>query len=67
MDMIYSPQSEVPQRVVGEEKPLTPQEALSWNASLSQLLPAQVLAHPRGVFRFKTFEEFNAWKKKHHS
>ena len=21
--------------------------------------------HPRGVFRFKSFEEFNAWKEKH--
>ena len=30
----------------------------------SAKLPTNRLAHPKGVFRFRTFEEFNEWKEK---
>jgi hypothetical protein len=64
--MNYSPQSEIPLRTVGEPRVLTPTEALAWHKSLNVLLPGQTLRHPRGVFKFKTYEEFNEWKMKHH-
>ena len=28
-------------------------------------LPTNKLRHPKGVFRFRTFEEFNKWKDKY--
>ena len=65
--MNYSPKAEVPARVVGRERKLTPSEALAWHSSMTLLIPKEILRHPRGVFRFKTYSELDAWKKKLHS
>ena len=42
------------------------QEELSYWERFDRLQrTANLPAGPRGVFRFKTFEEFNEWKEKH--
>ena len=50
-----------PIKTVGRKTPLTPAQALAWNGSLSVLLPDWARRRPRGVFRFKTWEQANQW------
>jgi hypothetical protein len=46
-----------------KESELRLSEQYDRSAKASEL-PTDRLAHPKGVFRFRTFEEFNKWKEK---
>lgn len=50
---------------VGKPNPADPRAAIHWNADMMRLSPNVGKWHPRGVFRFKTWEEFNKWKAEH--
>ena len=53
---------EGPVKVVGRPRPFDPKRALQWNSEMLRLSPQLGKWHPRGVFRFKTWEDFNQWK-----
>lgn len=52
---------ECPPKTVGEAKPLSPAAALRWNSSMLRLSPLCGRWFPKGVFKFKTWEEEEAW------
>ncbi len=47
----------------GKEVP-APFSEQAYRSIQSAKLPTNRLAHPKGVFRFRTFEEFNEWKER---
>lgn len=47
---------------VGKPQPANPICAIRWNEDMLRLSPNVGKWHPRGVFRFKTWEEFDTWK-----
>ena len=52
-------------KVVGRPRPpLTPEQALRWNFEILKLAPAELRRRPKGVFRFKTWEEVAEWDRK---
>ena len=55
---------ETPGRVVGKIKRRTPEEAVAWMVAQFHAMGLK-LPYPKGVYRFKTFEEANAWERKH--
>ena len=50
-------------KVVGLRSPSDPAKALRWNSSMLRLSPLCGKWFPRGVFRFKTWEEERLWTK----
>lgn len=54
---------EHPPKTVGKMQPLSPAAALRWNNSMLRLSPLCGRWFPRGVFKFKTWEEEAAWTK----
>lgn len=56
---------ETPGKVVGKIKDRTPAEAVEWMAQQARAMGRDKLPHPKGVFRFKTFEEADAWDMKY--
>jgi hypothetical protein len=54
-------QNELPMRIVGGKKPRPYWERFDRLQRRANLLLGG-LNHPKGVFRFKTWEEFNEWK-----
>lgn len=55
---------ESPGKVVGKIRPCTPAEALDRMVRQFHSLGLK-LPYPKGVHRFKTFEEADAWEMKH--
>ena len=55
---------ETPAKMVGKIKRRTPGEALDRIVARFHSLGLK-LPYPKGVYRFKTFEEANAWETKH--
>lgn len=55
---------DIPAKVVGRPKRLTPGEFLDRMASRFEEMGVS-LPFPKGVYRFKTFEEADAWEMKH--
>lgn len=53
-------------KTVGRPPEPNPERAVQWNAQMLRMSPNLGRWHPRGVFRFKTWEEFNAWKDREH-
>ena len=51
---------EKPGKVVGKIKPRPPAETLDWLVAQFHALGLK-LPFPKGIYRFKTFEEANAW------
>lgn len=54
---------EMKMKVVGKPRPHDPAAALHWNMEMLKLSPNLGKWHPRGVFRFKTWEAFEEWQK----
>lgn len=52
-----------PSKTVGHMTPLAPAAALRWNSSMLKLSPLCGRWFPRGVYKFKTWEEEAAWTK----
>jgi hypothetical protein len=52
---------ERPPKIVGRQRPLTPGEALAWNAAMLRLSPLCGQWFPKGVFKFRTWEEEESW------
>ena len=50
-------------KTVGRLEPLSPAAALRWNNSMLRLSPLCGRWFPRGVFKFKTWEEESTWTK----
>lgn len=55
---------ERPGKVVGKVKRRTPAEAVEWMVKQFHSMGLK-LPYPKGVYRFKTFEEANEWEMKH--
>ena len=55
---------EVPGKVVGKIERKTPAEALALLVARFHAMGLK-LPYPKGVFRFKTFEEADEWETKH--
>ena len=55
---------EEPGKVVGKIRQRTPAEAVEWMARQFRAMGLK-LPYPKGVYRFKTFEEANEWEMKH--
>ena len=55
---------ETPGKVVGKIPRRTPAEFLERMANRYESMGLK-LPYPKGVYRFKTFEEANAWETKH--
>jgi hypothetical protein len=53
-----------PRKVVGKIPQRTPAESLEWLVRQYESMGLK-LPFPKGVFRFKTFEEADAWEMKH--
>ena len=51
-------------KMVGKSPERTPAETLSWMVRQFHLMGLK-LPYPKGVYRFKTFEEADAWQMKH--
>jgi len=54
-----------PGKVVGRIPERSPQEAVEWMVRQARALGRERLPYPKGVFRFKTFEEADEWEKQH--
>jgi hypothetical protein len=52
-------------KVVGRLRPVTPQRRYEQLLRLKQSVAGSLTPFPRGVYRFKSFEEANAWETKH--
>lgn len=50
-------------KTVGKKRQLSPAEALRWNQSMLTLSPLCGKWFPRGVFKFKSWEEESEWTK----
>jgi hypothetical protein len=48
-------------RTVGRSRALLPGESLRWNADMLRLSPLCGRWFPKGVYRFRTWEEEHAW------
>ncbi|GEM_PF-2227102 len=48
-------------RTVGRLRPLGPKAALQWNNSMLRLSPLCGRWFPKGVYRFKTWDEEQIW------
>ena len=55
---------ETPGKMVGKIKRRTPAEAVEWMVRQFHAMGLK-LPYPKGVYRFKTFEEANEWERKH--
>jgi hypothetical protein len=55
---------EMPGKVVGRIKQRSPAERLEWLVAQFHSMGLK-LPYPKGVYRFKTFEEADAWEMKH--
>lgn len=55
---------EQPGKVVGKIKQRTPAQAVEWMVRQFHAMGLK-LPYPKGVYRFKTFEEANEWEMKH--
>lgn len=55
--------TEQPLKVVGQVRVLSPADALRWNSSMLKLSPLCGRWFPRGVYKFKTWEEEEEWTK----
>ena len=55
---------ETPGKMVGKIKRRTPAEAVAWMVRQFHAMGLK-LPYPKGVYRFKTFEEANEWERKH--
>jgi hypothetical protein len=55
---------ETPGKVVGRIKERTPAEALAWLVRQFHAMGLK-LPYPRGVYRFRSHEEANAWEWNH--
>jgi len=51
----------MPPKEVGVPKPLTPEQRLRWNADMLRLSPLCGKWFPKGVFKFRTWEEEAEW------
>ena len=54
---------ERPLKVVGQVRLISPAEALRWNRSMLKLSPMCGRWFPKGVYKFKTWEEEAEWTK----
>lgn len=54
---------ERPIKVIGRIRALGPEEALRWNSAMLKLSPLCGRWFPKGVFRFKTWQEEAEWTK----
>jgi len=52
---------ERPVKTVGKVIPFSPASALRWNSSMLRLSPLRGRWFPRGVYKFKTWEEETEW------
>jgi hypothetical protein len=52
-------------KTVGRVKPVTPQRRYEQLLRLKQSVAGPLTPFPKGVYRFKSFEEANAWEMKH--
>jgi hypothetical protein len=52
---------EQPVPTVGKLRTLSPKEALDWNGAMLKLSPLCGQWFPRGVFKFKSWEEEREW------
>ena len=52
-----------PIKTVGRIRALSPSAALRWNGSMLKLSPLCGRWFPRGVYKFKTWQEEEAWTK----
>lgn len=52
-----------PMKVVGTPRQWTPEEALRWNSQMLRLSPRCGKWYPRGVYKFKTWEDLERWEK----
>lgn len=55
---------EIPGKIVGRVPKRTPGQILEWVAE-NFLAMGLSLPYPKGVYRFKTFEEADEWQTKH--
>ena len=53
---------ETPVKVVGKSRRRSPAEVLKWNESVLRLSPRFGKWFPRGVYRFKTWEDLERWE-----
>ena len=56
---------ETPGKVVGKVRPRSPAVAIDWMVRQARALGWERLPYPKGVFKFKTFEEANEWQMQH--
>jgi hypothetical protein len=56
---------ETPGKVVGKSKRRSPAEAVAWLVRQARAMGVERLPYPKGVYRFKTFEEAEEWEMKH--
>lgn len=56
---------ETPGKVVGRIRERSPREAIDWMVRQARALGWERLPYPKGVFRFKTFEEADEWQIQH--
>jgi hypothetical protein len=56
---------EAPGKVVGKVRRRTPGEAIGWMVRPARALGWERLPYPKGLFRFRTFEEANEWQMQH--
>lgn len=56
---------ETPGKVVGKIRQRSASEAIDWLVRQARALGWERLPYPKGVFRFKSFEEANEWQMQH--
>lgn len=56
---------ETPGKVVGRIRERSPGEAIDWMVRQARALGWERLPYPKGLFRFKTFEEADEWQIQH--
>ncbi len=62
-DPFYNPDGS-PRKMVGKIRRRSPGEFLEWAAAQFKAM-GLTLPYPKGVYRFKTFEEADEWEMKH--